>query len=143
MKREHDYDILKGAPSYSNCDTSLNWVLRDGPHKYYKAWDAYKAIDRILKSLDFDFRSSDSLRFNRARKKTYAMKKLGIIWRGFLTLRKDWPYDAAEWQTWVSTGKNLKYREYKQFDQGILLHRMHNAAQSLQRVCRRIGPNID
>lgn len=121
----------------------MNWVLRDGPHKYYKARDAYKAIDRILESLDFDFKSSDALRFNSDKKKAFAMKKLGIIWKGFLTLRKDWPYDEAEWKSWMAAGKNLEYREYKQFDQGALLHRMHNAAQSLQRVCRRIGPDID
>lgn len=143
-KRKWDHDILKGTPLYSNCDTSVNWVLRNGPYNYYnKCSPAFVAVDRMLSDITFDF-GTDPV--SRARKKKFAMAKLDIIWKGYLELGQRWPYTAEDWVRWLRAKKNdlsidpCNAYAWKDtffgwyYTKGALLSRMHNAAQALKKV---------
>ena len=145
-KRKWDHDILKGTPLYSNCDTSVNWVLRNGPYNYYnKCSPAFAAVERMLSAITFDFGTDPVIR---ARKKKFAMAKLEIIWKGYLELGQRWPYTAEDWVRWLRDKKNeynppatnAFYTSWgdtffgKHYHKPRLLSRMHNAAQCLKKV---------
>ncbi len=145
-KRKWDHDILKGTPLYTNCDTSVNWVLRNGPYNYYnKCSPAFAAVERMLSDITFDFGTDPVIR---ARKKKFAMAKLKIIWKGYLELGRRWPYSAEDWTRWLRDKKNeynppatnAFYTSWgdtffgKHYHKPRLLSRMHNASQCLKKV---------
>lgn len=144
-RRDPDHDILKGTPLYSNCDTSVNWVLRRGPYAYYRKRKAFKAINRLLSGITFNFGTDPVIR---ARKKKFAMSKLETIWKGYLELGRRWPYSAEDWTRWMRDKKNeynhpaspdfyIAWRDTffgKYYHKPELLSRMHNAAQCLKKV---------